>query len=239
MRTALAALRQAGDPERARGQRTYFKKDEDLAFFGVRTPDVRRLEREAWARVRAWTLTEGLAFADAMVGRPELEAKSYGFARLARFKKVFDRSVLRAATRWLAAGDCASWAAVDDLCHTVVTPCLVAEPSLVSAVQAWGRRRSLWLRRASLVALVPLARKGAMLDDAYGGVRGALAAPEDLMHKAAGWLLREAGRTDMKRLEEFLLEHGPAIPRTTVRYAIERFPERRRKQLLVATAQPR
>jgi 3-methyladenine DNA glycosylase AlkD len=59
--------------------------------------------------------------------------------------------------------------------------------------------------------------------------------PEDLMHKASGWLLREAGKTDAERLEKFLLTHGPAIPRTTVRYSIERFPEGKRKELLVAT----
>ncbi len=58
---------------------------------------------------------------------------------------------------------------------------------------------------------------------------------EDLMHKAVGWLLREAGKADMKRLENFLLKNGPKIPRTSVRYAIERFPKAKRKQLLEAT----
>ncbi len=55
------------------------------------------------------------------------------------------------------------------------------------------------------------------------------------MHKAVGWLLREAGKTDMARLEKYLLSKGPKIPRTTVRYAIERFPKEERKRLLNAT----
>jgi 3-methyladenine DNA glycosylase AlkD len=58
---------------------------------------------------------------------------------------------------------------------------------------------------------------------------------DDLIHKATGWLLREAGKTDMPRLEKFLLENGVAIPRTTLRYAIERFPEDKRKRLLTKT----
>lgn len=64
---------------------------------------------------------------------------------------------------------------------------------------------------------------------------------DDLIHKANGWLLREAGKADPKRLEKFLLDNGPAIPRTTLRYAIERFPESRRKALLRKTRgrQPR
>ena len=57
----------------------------------------------------------------------------------------------------------------------------------------------------------------------------------DLMHKACGWFLREAGKADEKRLERYLLQHGPAIPRTTVRYAIEKFPEARRRMVLERT----
>ena len=48
---------------------------------------------------------------------------------------------------------------------------------------------------------------------------------EDLIQKAVGWALREAGKTDMPRLERYLRANGAAIPRTTLRYAIERFPE--------------
>ena len=55
------------------------------------------------------------------------------------------------------------------------------------------------------------------------------------MHKAVGWLLRDAGDADQKRLRAFLLEHGPAIPRTAVRYALEHFPEPERKRLLART----
>ena len=59
--------------------------------------------------------------------------------------------------------------------------------------------------------------------------------PEDLVQKATGWLLREAGRTDRKRLEEFLLIHGRKIARTTLRYAIEHFPPAEYKRLLEET----
>jgi 3-methyladenine DNA glycosylase AlkD len=62
---------------------------------------------------------------------------------------------------------------------------------------------------------------------------------EDLMHKAVGWLLREAGKSDMERLAEYLLTKGPRMSRTTVRYAIERFPKDERKRLLEATRGPK
>ena len=55
------------------------------------------------------------------------------------------------------------------------------------------------------------------------------------MHKAVGWMLREAGKTDMPRLERFLRAEGPKMPRTAARYAIERFPKDKRKHLLEVT----
>ena len=57
--------------------------------------------------------------------------------------------------------------------------------------------------------------------------------PHDLIHKAVGWALREAGKVDPARLERYLRANVRAIPRTTFRYAIERFDERKRKQLLM------
>ena len=64
------------------------------------------------------------------------------------------------------------------------------------------------------------------------GVRRMLVPGLDL---AAGWLLREAGKTEARRLETYLLAQGPRIPRTTVRYAIERFPEIKRRKILEKT----
>lgn len=77
----------------------------------------------------------------------------------------------------------------------------------------------------------------ALAAELHGLVKRTWTIDDDLIHKANGWLLREAGKTDPGRLERFLLAHGPAIPRTTLRYAIERFPEPKRKALLRDTRQ--
>jgi 3-methyladenine DNA glycosylase AlkD len=117
----------------------------------------------------------------------------------------------------------------------LVTPLLARHPSLLAQVTRWTTARSLWVRRAAAVSLVPLARRGEALPEAYGVAEALFTDRHDLIHKAVGWLLREAGKTDAARLEAFLRRHGPAIPRTTLRYAIERFPPARRRQLLSDT----
>jgi 3-methyladenine DNA glycosylase AlkD len=137
--------------------------------------------------------------------------------------------------QWIREGRFHNWAEIDALAPGVVTPLIERFPDLVPRVMGWTSSRNQWMRRAAVVSLVLPARRGEKLDVAYRVVRGLLDDREDLMHKACGWLLREAGKTDMARLERFLLQYGSSMPRTSVRYAIERFPERKRKQLLMET----
>ena len=233
---ARTRLRSMADPEAARGFRSFFKPDDEVALLGVKTGPVRALARELYQRVApTWQVAEAVAFADLMVRDRYFETKALGLTLLSRYRDAYPRSLLARARKWLADGHLSNWAAVDTVAPLVLTPLIARYPPLEPRLLRWGRARSQWLRRAAVVAFVPLARKGERLDQSYGLVAGLLGDREDLMHKACGWLLREAGKTDMPRLERVLRRHGPAMPRTTVRYAIERFPPRRRKQLLEAT----
>ena len=93
----------------------------------------------------------------------------------------------------------------------------------------------MWVRRASAVGLIPAVRRGIALDAAYQVASQLHGDREDLIQKAVGWMLREAGKADDRRLERYLRANGPSIPRTTVRYAIERYPPPTRRALLEAT----
>jgi 3-methyladenine DNA glycosylase AlkD len=103
-------------------------------------------------------------------------------------------------------------------------------------MHAWSRDRNMWVRRASAVSLIPSLRRGAALDAGYAIAARLHPDREDLIQKAVGWMLREAGKTDMPRLERYLVANGAHIPRTTLRYAIERFAEAKRREILVVTS---
>lgn len=94
-------------------------------------------------------------------------------------------------------------------------------------LRAWARSPRLWDRRLAVVATLAWIRKGRFAET-LRLVRGLLGDPEDLMHKACGWMLREVGKRDLGVLRGFLDRHGSRMPRTMLRYAIERFPERER-----------
>ena len=229
----LAAL---ADPRRAAGARAYFKKFEPVYLYGVAAPDLRGVGRRWAAQVRgAWTATEAVRLAELAVRRREMETRWVGFFLLGRFARELPPETVGMVRRWAERGWCSNWALTDSVSSEVVAPLLRLHPRLVGTVTGWHRSPNLWVRRLAVVPLVPLARHGEHLDAAYDVVRALRGDREDLVHKACGWLLREAGKTDMARLERFLLRLGPGLPRTTLRYAIERFAPSRRRRLLLAT----
>lgn len=88
---------------------------------------------------------------------------------------------------------------------------------------ALARSDVMWERRIAIVATLPLVRAG-RLDETFALAALLEADPHDLMHKAVGWLLREAGKKDEPRLRAFLDEHAETMPRTALRYSLERLP---------------
>jgi 3-methyladenine DNA glycosylase AlkD len=94
-----------------------------------------------------------------------------------------------------------------------------------------AKSRSLWERRIAILATFHFIRQQ-QFDDTLAIADILLNDSEDLMHKAVGWMLREVGNRDLQTEENFLLPRYQSMPRTMLRYAIERFPEPRRQKYL-------
>jgi len=94
--------------------------------------------------------------------------------------------------------------------------------------------RSLWERRMAIMATFAYIKAGDF-GETLRIARLLLADPEDLIHKAVGWMLREVGKRDLAAAEAFLQTHHREMPRTMLRYAIERFPEAKRRAYLKGT----
>ena len=233
-RTELKKLsRPAGEFDASR----YFRGEHDLGFYNTGTKPMRALARDVYLAHRdRWSLNDALAFADALMSDRHLEVKAVGLEVLARYRSVFTPLVLARCKRWLQNDRSTNWATTDEMCGVVIGPVLLRHPALMTQMRAWASHKNMWVRRASIVGLLPAIRRGetkAAVDLVYAIAERLHQDPHDLIHKAVGWALREAGKVDPLRLERYLRANVRAIPRTTFRYAIERFEPRKRKQLLM------
>ena len=218
----------------------YFRGDHGLRFHNVGATRVRALARSIHETHRGtWSIDDAQRLADTLIADPYLETKSVGIEIVARYRRSFEPRHLAHWKRWLAGNHSANWATTDGICGTLIGPLLAAHPSLIAKMPGWARHRNLWVRRASIVSLIVPMRDGLGVAVAYEIARILHPDDADLIHKAVGWALREAGKRDRARLERHLLRYGPSIPRTTIRYAIERFTPAKRRALLVATQRRR
>ncbi len=233
-RIGLRLLREKRNPVRARGVQKYFK--EEVKSYGLTAAQQKELALSVYSMIKNdWTAEEAADFCEIMLQESYFEARSLGILVLGNFKKDFPRPLFSTIKGWLARDLCDNWALVDSLCPDSVASLLEKYPGLVTNITSWTHSSNRWVRRASAVSFIRLARKGQYLDTIYDIADSLFSDSDDLVQKATGWLLREAGKTDIKRLEKFLLDNGRRIPRTTLRYAIERFEDRKRKSILEAT----
>jgi 3-methyladenine DNA glycosylase AlkD len=93
------------------------------------------------------------------------------------------------------------------------------------------KSRNPWERRIAIVSTITFIRAGE-IDDTFAIAKLLLKDDHDLIHKAVGWMLRETGKQSAPALLRFLKQNYSALPRTTLRYAIERFSAAQRKRIL-------
>lgn len=122
-----------------------------------------------------------------------------------------------------------NWDLVDVTCPAILGEYLLHTDR--SVLYDLARQDHLWSQRIAMVSTLAFIRKGQFADTfALAGLL--LAHKHDLIHKAIGWMLREVGKRSPEALEEFLHDHIRQMPRTALRYAIEKFDPARRQYYL-------
>ena len=122
-----------------------------------------------------------------------------------------------------------NWDLVDISCPSIVGSAILQEDR--SILYTLASQDHLWSQRIALVSTLALIRQG-QFSDTFAIAERLFAHKHDLIHKAIGWMLREVGKRNADALEEFLHDHIRQLPRTTLRYAIERFTPPRRRYYL-------
>jgi 3-methyladenine DNA glycosylase AlkD len=233
----LGELRKIAQPEKAKLLAAYFKTQpgeyaEGDQFLGVMVPSQRTIAKQfkemslqeialglasPWHEMR---LTSLFVLTHQFKAAMAEDAKSDGAGELLRFYLANLRFVN-------------NWDLVDCSAPKILGAYVLLHRSQRKLLHRLSVSESLWEQRVAIVATMPLVKHGEF-DDLLEISRRMLKSGHDLIHKATGWLLREMGKVDPRVLTGFLDQFASEMPRTMLRYAIERFPESVRKGYLGA-----
>jgi 3-methyladenine DNA glycosylase AlkD len=221
-------LRELGDPESAVFLQRFFKTGagqygEGDRFLGIRVPDIRRIARES----RGIPLDQ----IETLLHDPWHEVRLLGVVLLGDAYKRGSLEERNAIFRiYLAnAKRINNWDLVDLSAPNVVGAHLLTRSR--TRLDRLARSKNLWERRIAIVSTAAFIREK-QLGDTLRIARILMNDRHDLIHKAVGWMLREVGKRDRATLEAFLDEHAHEMPRTMLRYAIEKFSAADRRRFM-------
>lgn len=220
---ARSRLKQKSNSQRAVTSRKFFKNCQDDTFLGVSSQYVREIAKEFYLL----PLKDIVSFMKSRVH--EERSLAHAILRI-KFKKanLEEQSVIfnfyiknRKYIR--------DWDGVDDSAPYIAGPYLLDKNKKI--LYKLASSRNLWDRRIAIVTTWWFIRQNSFVDT-LKLAEILLEDEEDLIHKAVGWMLRELGKRDLVQLKKFLKLYADVMPRTMLRYAIEKFSEKERKAYL-------
>ena len=218
--------------EEARGLMRFFKTGkgqygEGDQFLGIRVPATREMVKRRWRETTMQDLEQCI---QSPWHEVRLAALLVLIQQFKHNKKRPDRQ-RECIDFYLRHTDCINnWDLVDLSCYELLGTWLLDKDRTI--LYDFARNgKTMWEQRIGIVSTMQFLRNN-QLNDTYAIADILLHHTHDLIHKAVGWLLREAGKRDEKRLIDYLNERHSTMPRTMLRYAIERLPEDIRRQYL-------
>lgn len=226
-------LRTLADSSRVPGLQGFFKTGpgeyaEGDVFIGIRVPEVRALSRSC----RGTPPREAVRLLRSPIHEERLLAlmllvDAFTRGTAGERRQIYELYVANTAR-------INNWDLVDLSAPQIVGGWLADRSK--APLTRLARSASLWERRMAIVSTLHFIRAGA-LEETFRISDLLLNDPHDLIHKASGWMLREAGKRDGAALRRYLAARHRQMPRTMLRYAIERFPERERQRFLAGDVQ--
>lgn len=221
--TLKQELLSIASPIRAKGSARYFKTGpgeygEGDVFIGITVPNQRKICKK-YTELSLKDLTT-------LLHSKEHEFRTCAlFILVEKFKKQKEQifNLYLKNTKWIN-----NWDLVDISAHHIVGAYLNDKKDKVKILTKLANSKSLWERRIAIIATFAYINKGRS-EEAIQIAEILIEDNHDLIHKAVGWMLREMGKkTPINNLFKFLDKHAKTMPRTALRYAIERLPKQKR-----------
>ncbi len=229
--TIFQVLKRQGNEIRADHFSRFFKTGkgqygEGDRFLGITVPVVRAIAKQYYRDC-------SLADIEKLLGNPLHEVRltaliimTYQYPKLRENDKHTYYQFYLNHAEWIN-----NWDLVDLSAPKIVGAHLLDNPDKRKVLDQLVVSQNLWRRRIAVLATFPLIKAG-QFDEILRLAKILLNDKQDLMHKAVGWMLREVGKKDLSVLIGFLDQNAQVMPRTMLRYAIEKLPETQRQHYL-------
>ena len=222
-------LRENADEEVRSSGRRFFK--EEVTSYGVKTTIVTGIAKKHFSAIKNEAKETVFGLCEELWRSGYLEesfiACDWSYALRRRYRpddlEVFETWVNRYVD---------NWASCDTLCNHTVGALVEMYPACSAGMSAWAKSDNRWMKRAAAVSFIIPARKGLFLDDIFSIAGILLSDRDDMVQKGYGWMLKAASEAHRDKVFDFVMEKKDVMPRTALRYAIEKMPKEMRTEAM-------
>ena len=222
-------LEASADEKTREGGRKFFK--EEVAIHGVNTALVGKIAKKRYGEVKSLAKKRLFELCEELWKSGYMEESFIACDWSYLINKEYEEEDFETFEKWVGTY-VNNWASCDTLCNHSVGSFVSKYPAYVGELKRWAKSENRWMRRASAVSLIIPAKRGDFLPDIFGIADILLPDEDDLVRKGYGWMLKAASQAHQKEVFEYVMKNKKAMPRTALRYAIEKMPEGMRKKAM-------
>ncbi|HNR68956.1 MAG TPA: DNA alkylation repair protein [bacterium] len=222
-------LEQEADEKTRTTGTTFFK--EPVQLHVIKAAQVSKIAKSFFQEIKGQSKAQVFALCDELWQSGFLEESFIACDWSYALRNRFESADLDIFERWLHEY-VDNWASCDTLCNHTIGSFVVMYPSCLSRLKTWSQSPDRWLRRAAAVSLIIPAREGKFLEDIFEIADSLLLDTEDLVQKGYGWMLKAASQAHQQKVFDYVFAHKAAMPRTALRYAIEKMPKELKAQAM-------
>jgi 3-methyladenine DNA glycosylase AlkD len=217
------------DKKTAEGSKRFFK--EPVKMYGVKSKICGEITK------RAKLMIKDMSKEEVFTNCEKLYQSGYGeeawiAASLSHEKsKGFEEKDWKVLEKWVG-NYIDDWAKCDTLCNHTIGSFIDKYPKYIDELKQWTQSPNRWVRRASAVSLIVPAREGRYLKEIFEIADSLLLDNDDMVQKGYGWMLKVACQNHEKEVFDYVMAHKKNMPRTALRYAIEKMPVELKKKTM-------
>lgn len=215
-------LEEISDQKTKESSKRFFK--EAIKVHGVKNKIVRDISKEYYKKIKDKNKDEIYNLCEELWKTGYIEESFLACNWSYNVHKDFEEKDIKIFERWIEEY-VTNWASCDTFCNHTVGTFIEMYPKYISTLKKWSRSKNGWMKRASAVSLIVPAKKGLFLNDVFEIADILLLDTDDMVQKGYGWMLKVTCNIHEKEVFDYVMEHKKNMPRTALRYAIEKMPK--------------